>query len=181
MKKVFFCLITTFFAIFVVSSAFAIEQAQRISDREIIERLTKVETKLEENQKAVLQRIDDLEKRFEQRFEEIDKRFEEMNKRFDQRFAEIDKRFEEINRRIDQRFEDLNKQLDRLTAVFTAIVVAVIGFAYWDRRTIIKKAKEEALAELRKKDKSKDLINVLLELAKTDDRLAKVLRQFNIL
>ncbi|MEJ5300151.1 MAG: hypothetical protein WHS38_04100 [Thermodesulforhabdaceae bacterium] len=159
MKKVIFFLILLVSMAFFVCPGFAIEQAERISDREIIERLTKVETKLEENQKAVLQRIEDLEKRFEQRF------------------AEIDKRFEEINRR----FEDLNRQLDRLTAVFTAIVVTVIGFAYWDRRTIIKKAKEEALAELRKEDKSKDLINVLLELAKTDDRLAKVLRQFNIL
>jgi len=169
MKKVIFCLALFLMVTFFEKAVFAVEQAKRISDREIIERLTR----LEENQKAILQRIDDLEKRFEARFEGIDKRFES-----------IDKRFEDINRRFDdinKRFEDLGRQLDRMSAIFTALVIAVIGFAYWDRRTIIRKAKEEALAEIRKEDRTRDLMNVLLELAKTDDRLAKVLKQFNIL
>jgi len=166
MKKAIFCLALFLMVTFFEGAVFAVEQAERISDREIIERLTR----LEENQKAILQRIDDLEKRFEARFEDLEKRFEA-------RFESVDKRFEDINRR----FEDLGRQLDRMAAIFTALVIAVIGFAYWDRRTIIRKAKEETLAEIRKEDRTRDLMNVLLELAKTDDRLAKVLKQFNIL
>ena len=155
MTRMIFCYIAIILLLFFSSSVFAVEQAERISDREIIERLTR----LEENQKAILQRIEDLEKRFEARFESIDKRFEDINRRF----------------------EDIGRQLDRMAAIFTALVIAVIGFAYWDRRTIIRKAKEETLAEIRKEDRTRDLMNVLLELAKTDDRLAKVLKQFNIL
>ena len=155
MTRMIFCSIAIILLLFFSSSVFAVEQAERISDREIIERLTR----LEENQKAILQRIEDLEKRFEARFESVDKRFEDINRRF----------------------EDIGRQLDRMAAIFTALVIAVIGFAYWDRRTIIRKAKEETLAEIRKEDRTRDLMNVLLELAKTDDRLAKVLKQFNIL
>jgi predicted PurR-regulated permease PerM len=155
MKKVIFCLAIFLMVTFFEGAVFAVDQAERISDREIIERLTR----LEENQKAILQRIEDLEKRFEARFESVDKRFEDINRRF----------------------EDLGRQLDRMAAIFTALVIAVIGFAYWDRRTIIRKAKEETLAEIRKEDRAKELMNALLELAKTDDRLAKVLKQFNIL
>jgi len=155
MKKAIFCLALFLMVTFFEGAVFAVEQAERISDREIVERLTR----LEENQKAILQRIEDLEKRFEARFESVDKRFEDINRRF----------------------EDIGRQLDRMAAIFTALVIAVIGFAYWDRRTIIRKAKEETLAEIRKEDRTRDLMNVLLELAKTDDRLAKVLKQFNIL
>jgi len=42
-------------------------------------------------------------------------------------------------------------------------VVAVIGFAYWYRRTIIKKAKEEAVAHMEKEGKVSDLIKALRE------------------
>jgi predicted transcriptional regulator len=90
-------------------------------------------------------------------------------------------RLEEGQKAILQRFEDLNKQLDRITAIFTALVVAVIGFAYWDRRTIIKKAKEEAVAHMEKEGKVSDLIKALRELASTDPKLAEVLRKFNLL
>ena len=141
MRKAIFCLALFLMVTFFKGAVFAVDQAERISDREIIERLTR----LEENQKAILQRIEALEKHFE------------------------------------SRFEDIGRQLDRMAAIFTALVIAVIGFAYWDRRTIIRKAKEETLAEIRKEDRAKELMNALLELAKTDDRLAKVLKQFNIL
>ena len=154
MKKAILCLALFLMVTFFEGAVFAVEQAKRISDREIIERLTR----LEENQKTILQRIDDLEKRFEARFEDLEKRFEArfegIDKRFesiDKRFEDINKRFEDINRRFDdinKRFEDLGRQLDRMSAIFTALVIAVIGFAYWDRRTIIRKAKEETLAEI---------------------------------
>ncbi|MCD6254683.1 MAG: hypothetical protein J7J44_00210 [Deltaproteobacteria bacterium] len=50
------------------------------------------------------------------------------------KMGEIDKRFEQI----DKRFEQMMDFLKILSAIFTSLVIAVIGFAYWDRRTIIK-------------------------------------------
>ena len=59
---------------------------------------------------------------------EIDKRFEQVDKRFDQ----IDKRFEQV----DKRFGDMFNFLYILAGIFTSLVAVVIGFGYWDRRTI---------------------------------------------
>lgn len=104
--------------------------------------------------------------RLETKLEEIDKRFEQIDKRFEQ---------------IDKRFDDLKTFLWMITGIFTTIMVANIGFAYWDRRTIIKKAKEETIAEIEKEGKIRDMINALRELSKTDDKIAEVLKRFNLL
>ena len=50
----------------------------------------------------------------------------------DKRFEQIDKRFEQVN----ERFNDLINFLWIVTGIFTTIMVATFGFAWWDRRTI---------------------------------------------
>jgi len=102
-----------------------IEVAPRITDKEIIERLTR----LEEGQKSILREID-------KRFEAIDKRFET-----------IDRRFEAIDRRFDQ----LNNLIIGIIGAFSAIVAVTIGFAIWDRRSMIRPF-EDKVEELRKTD-----------------------------
>uniref|UniRef100_A0A7C4MMM0 t-SNARE coiled-coil homology domain-containing protein n=1 Tax=Desulfatirhabdium butyrativorans TaxID=340467 RepID=A0A7C4MMM0_9BACT len=104
-----------------VSSLWA-EDGFTPSDRE---RLARVEATLT----VFMQQID-------KRFEQIDKRFEQVDKRFEQ----LDKRFEQI----DKRFEDMDKRFDQmvqmfytLAAIFTSLFVAVFGFAWWDRRSVI--------------------------------------------
>jgi len=54
--------------------------------------------------------------------------------RVEARLGEIDKRFEDFN----MRFESLERQIDRLAVIFTALVVCIIGFALWDRKTMIR-------------------------------------------
>ena len=85
--------------------SWAYETAPRISDREIVERLTK----LEEGQKAILR--------------EINKRFESMDKRFEF---------------IDRRFDQLINIMLAVICAFAGIVAVTIGFAIWDRRTMIR-------------------------------------------
>jgi predicted nuclease with TOPRIM domain len=128
----------------------------------------------------------------ERRFEEIDKRFEQIDKRFDNFRNDINKRFEQIDRRISElredtnkrfddmnkRFDELNHHLDVITGIFTSLVVFVIGFAYWDRRTIISKAKEETIKEI---ENSGKLITALREKAKADKELAKILKELGLL
>jgi len=116
-----------------------IEVAPRITDKEIIERLTR----LEEGQKSILREMD-------KRFEAIDRRFETIDKRFeaiDRRFETIDKRFEAIDRRFDQ----LNNLIIGIIGAFSAIVAVTIGFAIWDRRSMIRPF-EDKVEELRKTD-----------------------------
>jgi len=153
MKKIFLYIITAL-AFFTITTGFshAKEVAFTQEDRE---RLIKLEVTVKEFK------------------ESVDKRFEQIDKRFEQ----IDKRFEEIDKRLDQ----LTTFLWIITGIFTSLTIANIGFAYWDRRTIIRRAKEEAIAEIEKEGRVRDLILALRELAKTDEKVAKILRQFNLL
>ncbi len=150
----------------IVGLAYAEREGFSKEDRE---RLIRVETTL----KVFMEQID---KRFEQvdkRFEQIDKRFEQLDKRFEQ----IDKRFEQVN----QQFEQMMTFLWMLTGIFTTLIVAVIGFAYWDRRTIIRKARDEAIEVIEKEGRLRDLIAALRQLAREDPKLAEVLRSFRLL
>ncbi|MBI5184445.1 MAG: hypothetical protein HZA01_01800 [Nitrospinae bacterium] len=127
----------------------------------------------------------------DKRFEQIDKRFEQVDKRFEQvdkRFEQVDKRFEELREDMNKRFEQVDKRFEQmftflwiLTGIFTTLTVSVIGFAYWDRRTIIGKAKEETISAIEKDGKLRDLINALRTLAENNKEMANVLRRFNLL
>ena len=123
--------------------------------------------------------------------EQVDKRFEQIDKRFEQ----VDKRFEDMNRRIDElrqdmnaRFEQVNRQFEQLytflwiiTGIFTTLTLSVIGFAWWDRRTIIRKAREETVEYLEGDGIVRKLLEVLKEKAKTDKELEAILRKFGLL
>ena len=117
---------------------FGIEVAPRITDKEIIERLTR----LEEGQKSILT--------------EMDKRFEVMDRRFDQ----------------------LNNLIIGIIGAFSAIVAVTIGFAIWDRRSMIRPF-EDKVEELRKTDQK--FLEILKTLAREDKKLAEVLKSFGIL
>jgi nitrate reductase NapE component len=127
--------------------------------------------------KAIDKRFDSMQKEMDTRFKAIDKRFDLMQKEMDTRFKAIDARFKAV----DKRFNDLINFLYILTGIFTTLTLGIIGFAYWDRRTIIKKAKEETIEEIEKEGKLKNLIKALKELSKEDKKLALVLKNYGIL
>ncbi|SHE36205.1 hypothetical protein SAMN02745206_00195 [Desulfacinum infernum DSM 9756] len=109
----------------------------------------------------------------DKRFEQIDKRFEQLEKRFEQ----IDRRFEDV----DKRFEQLMDFLYILAGIFTSLVIAVIGFAYWDRRTIISQAKKETREDLEREGRLRDVILALREYAAKNEDLAAILKSFHLL
>jgi hypothetical protein len=82
--------------------AAAVEKAPRITDREIVERLTR----LEEGQKALNKRFDDLRA--------------EMNGRFDDLRAETNGRFQAMDKRFDI--------LQWMFGFFIAISLVILGF-----------------------------------------------------
>ncbi len=152
----------------------------------------------------IYQKLLEMEKKqaiFEERFSQIDKRFEQIDKRFEQidkRFEQIDRRFGQIDRRItdlredtNRRFmelrDDMNKRFEQLftflwilTGIFTTLVVTVIGFAWWDRRTVVRRARDEAVDEVERKLFTK-LLNALRYLAKEDSKLAEALKLHGLL
>ncbi len=109
--------------------------------------------------------------------EQLSKRIEDTNKRIE----DVNKRIEDVNKRID----DLMNFLWILAGIFSAITAVTIGFALWDRRTMIRpfedKVKSMEKDTLENKEKVQRLIEILRELAKEDDKVARVLKYMNLM
>ena len=132
--------------------------------------------------------------------EATDQRFEQVDKRIVELREDMNKRFEQV----EMRFEQMMSTLQLIAGIFTVLTLGVIGFAYWDRRTIIRKAKQEtletlgreaapkeeviidravaqAVQEIKKDNRLQDLIAALRKLSATDPPLANVLKEFHLL
>ncbi len=164
-----------------VSFSFPKETGFTQEDRE---RLIRLEATLKTFMEQTDKRFQELREDMNERFEQVDKRITELrqdtNKRFEELRQDINARFEQV----DKRFEQLYNFLWILTGIFTTLTVGVIGFAWWYRRTIIRKAKEEVFEDMErelKPEKFKQLLNALRERAKTDKELAKILKQYKLL
>ena len=152
--------------LFVKSIAIAGEVPFTLEDRD---RLTRIETKLE--------RFDQVDIRFTELREDMNKRFEQIDKRFEQ----VDKRFEQVDKRFDQMFNFVWI----LATIFTAITAATIGFAVWDRRTMVRpfesKVKQiEERIEGVDKDTVNTLVRVLKEFATMDVKMGNILKKFHL-
>ncbi len=107
--------------------ASAVERAPRITDREIVERLTR----LEEGQKALNKRFDSVNKRFD----DVNRRFDDVNKRIDDLRAEMNGRIDGLRAEMNGRFNDLRAEmngrfdtLERMFGFFIAISLVILGF-----------------------------------------------------
>ena len=108
---------------------------------------------------------------------EIDKRFEQVDKRFSELRDDMNKRFDQVN----QRFDDMFHFFYILAGIFTSLVAVVIGFAYWDRRTMMKEARREAIEFIEKEGMLRRLLDAMIDLSRQDTKLAQALRKFNLL
>ena len=121
-----------------------------------------------------------MDKRFEAMQREMDKRFEQVDRRFEQ----IDKRFEQVDKRFDQvdkRFGDLITFLWILSGIFTAIMSTVIALIFWDRRTIVRQARREALDALEREGLLNNMLQALREFAKHNKAFEEALKAFKLL
>jgi hypothetical protein len=178
-----FCCVS---ALFVASSdALAVETAPRISDREIIESLARLDAGQAALEQHMDQRFASLEKTMDQRFvaieKDIDQRFGAMEKNIDQRFAAVEKRL-----------DDLFAMMLTMFSALVLLIVSLFGYIVWDRRTALRPL-ESRLARL-EQDLERDLqlrheegslltrlLKALRELAREDEKLANVLRSFSVL
>ena len=145
------------------SQLFAIETSPHISDREIVERLTRLETRLEEGQNTLRSEI-------RANADAIKQLREDMNKQFD---------------RIDKQFDRLVHIMLGIFGAFAALCGCTIWFALWDRRTMIrpfedkvKKIEDDIAAN---RTKLHTLIDAFRSLSKTDEKVAGILKKFNLL
>ncbi len=94
---------------------------------------------------------------------------------------QTDKRFVELRSDMNSRFEQLTSFLWMLVGLFSAMTVGTIGFAFWDRQTMIKKAREETIQIIERDGSLRHLIQALRQLAPDDPKLANVLRTHGLL
>ncbi|MCX6277771.1 MAG: hypothetical protein NT004_06720 [Bacteroidetes bacterium] len=113
------------------------------------DRIIRTEQKIESVDAKIESKVDGLRSEMNARFESIDKRFEAMDKRFDQLF----------------------NYLWAFIGIFTAMMVSVFGFAFWDRKLSLSPMKKENLKTL----------NALRDFAKYQPRLQEILKNAGLL
>ena len=92
--------------------ALAVEVAPRISDREIIERLTRLEEGQQSMGRQIEQRMEDMHKQIEQRFQAMEQRMEAMHKQIEQRFQAMEQRMETMHKQTEQRFQAMEQRME---------------------------------------------------------------------
>jgi hypothetical protein len=103
------------------------------------------------------------------------------------RIIRTETRLDEGFKQIDKRFEQTDTYMGWMIALFGGMFATTIIFALWDRRTMIRpfetKVKDiEIQIDLLKADKTNSsILSSLRELAKTDSKLADILKMHNLL
>ncbi len=141
------------------------------------DRLTRIEARLE----SLQDNLKNMESNIDKRFQQVDIRIVELREDMNKRFEQVDKRFEQI----DKRFEQMFNFVWILATIFTAITAATIGFAVWDRRTMVRpfesKVKQiESQIEGVNKDVVNTIVKVLKEFAMLDVKMGDILKKFHL-
>nr|VFJ64543.1 MAG: hypothetical protein BECKDK2373C_GA0170839_11194 [Candidatus Kentron sp. DK] len=171
-------------------AASAVEVAPRISDREIVERLTHLESGQQTIRQQMEVRFTAMEKRMDERFADMERRMDErfvaMERRMDERFVFMEKRMDERFVAMDERFVAMEKRMDAqwsLTLVLIVAIFGLIGFVVWDRKTALSPLEKRfaKIAEELERDLETDnprgskptrIVEMLREMASGDLRLA---------
>jgi hypothetical protein len=88
--------------------------------------------------------------------------------------TEMNARFEAVNKQfeaVDQRFDQLFNFLWAIIGIFTAMMVSVFGFAFWDRKL--------SLAPMKREEEK--IRQSLREYARLQPKLAEILRSAGLL
>ncbi len=165
----------------------------------IDQRFETIDQRFDDQNRTFNQRFNDQNRAINQRFDDqnraINQRFDDQNKAFNQRFEGIDQRFNDQNKAFHERFTDLGTRLDfiqNLIIVLIACIAGLIGYIVWDRKTALRPVEERLIRveaalekdlQLAHQDGSllTRMVNAFRELAKTDKKVAEVLRSFSLL
>lgn len=104
-----------------------------------------------------------------------------MDKRISDLREDMNKRFEQV----DRRFEQMMSFVWILATIFAGMFTLTIGFALWDRRTMIRPF-ETKTAEIdgrinKNEEKMGNLLAAIREYAAKDKKIAALVERFNIL
>lgn len=99
----------------------------------------------------------------------VETKLDALSKEVDRRFEEVDRRFTEM----DKRFNDLqNYMLGGFGVLFT-MMIALVGFILWDRRSVTMPLEREAKAL---KQREELLEQILIQYSRQDPKLLEILK-----
>jgi len=148
------------------SPALAADAAPAVSDEN---RLIRLETKVDA--------LDDL----------LNQRMDHLEQRVDRLEQSLDRRFQELRTDMNSQFERLNALLIGLCSVFGLLVVALFGFVFWDRRSMLRPLESDMrrlegdLATKGSKSVLDATVNALRTWAQENQQLAAVLKRLNLM
>ena len=152
--------------LFLPGPAGAVEATPALPDREIAERLAR----LEEGQGGLRADMQQLR--------------EDMNRQNEQLRTDIGQQMQQLREEMTGQFARQFHLTLALLAAFSTLVAAILGFALWDRRTMLRpfersvRSLEEDIGNNRRRLDA--LVEALRALGQHDPEVACVLRQFHL-
>ena len=111
---------------------------------------------------------------------------EKVNDRIDKVNDRIDELGQNLNGRIDELGQNLNGRIDNLWITMLGGFLGVMGFigalVFWDRRTFMKRAREEMRSEVAgERNKIEGIVAALKKVGEKFPEVSEVLRSFGLL
>ena len=178
------------------SVAGAVTPASALTDREIAERLTRLETRLDEGLKGLREemaqlRTDMIEQNRQLRTDMIEQNRllrEDMGQLRDDmniRFEEQGRQNRQLRTDMNIRFEEQGRMLLGIVAAFAALIAVNIGLVVWDRRTAARPFEDKVAGIAEELSENRSRVSTLLKafraLGQQNQTVAAVLKRFNLL
>ena len=113
------------------------------------------------------QRIESMNLKIDSKVDGLHSEVNGLRSEMNARFAGVDQRFDALDKRFDQLFNFLWAFI----GIFTAMMVSVFGFAFWDRKLSLAPIKMDNLKTL----------NILREFAEHQPKLREILKNAGLL
>ena len=127
------------------------------------------------------QKVESLHNEMQGLRKEMDTKITSLRNEMNAKFEAVNQKFEAVNERIDaidKRIDAISKLLYWSLGIIIALILFLLGYIIWDRKTALAPVREKTYSIA---DRLKDLISALRELAKTDTKLAEVMRTYGLL
>ena len=160
----------------------AVTPAPALTDREIAERLTRLETRLDEGLTGLRSDIAQLRADMQEQNRQLRTDMQEQNR---QLRTDMQEQNRQLRTDMNSRFEEQGRLILGLLAVFGTIIAVNIGLIVWDRRMSVRPL-EERVGELAEEvtksgEQGQTLVEVLRALGQQNQTVAAVLKRFNLL
>ena len=167
------------------SSAWAVTPSPALTDREIAERLTRLETRLDEGLTGLRSDIAQLRAEMAQLRAEMAQLRADMQEQNRQLRADMREQNRQLREDMNIRFEEHSRLILGILAAFAALFVINVSLVVWDRRTAARPFEEKVAVIAQELAESRSRWDVLLEAVRAvgqqNQTVAAVLRRFNLL